>query len=414
MSFLLSTRSFVETVKLSGVTGILAISEDRVLATIRGSLDKGRANARTVAAMTDNPGCTRRRVIEAASVRPYELAERLGYPVTRGQSPFAINTGKRFEDRLKERSEYQLLVEVLQPFVKLPTDGLVVVDLDRDVTGRGTARLDERARRTDEVLTKIARGDADAPHIVDHPVLVFDLAGTNVYLEPDALAFRIGTNLELVEIKSYAIIDGQADPAKLSATAGQSAVYVIALRATLARLGFQPELLVPSVILVAPRNFGRTPVAHRVPLRKKIVALQRVLRAAPKTSSIVGDLPHNFTLDVDPRTAMTREKRRSALEDVVRKLPMLYVPECLAACDMARFCREQAIADDDPSRLGRSARDNLAGVHKLADALRLATRGPRADEPQLAPVADALQSAHRALLRARKAAGVGTPKGARQ
>jgi hypothetical protein len=383
---------------------------ERALATIRGSLEKGRANARSVAALTDNPGCTRRRVLDAANVKSYELAERLGFPVTRGQSPFAITTGKRFEDRLKERSDYKLLVEVLQPFVQLPAEGLSIVDLDRDVKGRGTTRLDERARRTDEVLVKVARGDAGAPHIVDHPVLVFDLAGTNVYLEPDALAFRVGNKLELVEIKSYAIIDGQADPSKLAATAGQSAVYVLALRATLARLGFDPALLASSVILVAPRNFGRTPVAHRVPLQKKLAALQRVLRSVPKTSVVVKDLPKGFTLDVDPKASMTEEKRRDALEAAVRTLPMLYVPDCLAGCDMARFCREQAIVDDDPARLGRSARDNLAGVHTLSDALRLATRGPRADEPHLAAVADALQGAHRALVRARTTAGMTAPK----
>ena len=89
-------------------------------------------------------------------------------------------------------------------------------------------------------------------------MLRFDLAGVTVNLEPDALAFRIGEKLELVEIKSYPIIDGQADPAKLSSTAGQTAVYHMALRATLERLGFDPEILVWSVILVAPKNFGRT------------------------------------------------------------------------------------------------------------------------------------------------------------
>jgi len=388
--------------------------EETVLARIRGSLEKGRANARSVAALTDNPGCTRRRVLDAASVKSYELAEALGYPVTRGQSPFAITTGKRFEDRLKERSSYKLLVDVLQPYVQLPAEGLVVVDLDRDVKGRGTARLDERARRTDEVLAKVARGDTDAPHVVDHPVLVFDLAGTNVYLEPDALAFRVGKNLELVEVKSYAVIDGQADPSKLAATAGQSAVYVIALRATLARLGFDPQLVAPSVILVAPRNFGRTPVAHRVPLQKKIVALQRVLRAVPNTSIVVKDLPKDFTLDVDPAQRMADKERRAVLEATVRRLPMLYVPECLSACDMARFCREQAIVDDDPSRLGRSVRDSLAGVHRLADALRLATAGAKEDEPHLGPVAEALQGGHRALARARQAAGLSSSKGTRR
>jgi hypothetical protein len=380
-------------------------AEASALDSIRGSMERARANARTVAALTDNPGCTRRRVIDAAGVRAYDLAETLGHPATRGQSPFAITTGRKFESRLKEDSRYRLLAEVLKPFVVLPIDALRIEDLNRG-SGKGVPRLEYRAKETEKVLASIARGDDDAPHIVDHPVLVFDLAGTPVYLEPDALAFRVGNQLELVEIKSYAIIDGQADPGKLSATAGQSAVYLLALRATLARLGFDPELLRQSVILVAPRNFGRTPTAHRVPLRKKMIALERVLRAVPRTSAVVGTLAQGFTLDVDPGKKLDAASRKAALDRAVRQLPMLYVPECLAACDMAKYCREQAVVDDDPSRLGRVARDTLAGVHRLADALRLATEGPGPGEDALASVAEALQNAYRALARARKLASI--------
>ena len=51
-------------------------SADAALLQIRGTLEAGRANARSVAALTENPGCTRRRVIDAAGVKAYELAER--------------------------------------------------------------------------------------------------------------------------------------------------------------------------------------------------------------------------------------------------------------------------------------------------------------------------------------------------
>lgn len=389
------------------------------LAEIRGSLKPARANARSVAALTDNPGCSRRRIIDAAGVRAFELAERLGRPATRGQSPFAITSGNQFEYRLKAGSDYALLAGALAKYVTLP-EKPTVADLGaaKGVTP-GEPALRARAAKTDRVLEAIASGDAYAPHIVDHPVLVFEIAGTSVFLEPDALAFRVGTKLELVEIKSYPIIDDQADPAKLSATAGQSAVYLIALRATLSRLGFDPELLTPSVILVAPLNFGRKPTAHRVPLKKKMMALERVLRAIPRTDAVLDrlTLPRGFTFDVDPRGTLSDAKRDAALDGAVRRLPMLYVPECLSACDMAKYCRHQAIVEDDPSRLGRAARDSLAGVPTLADALRLATRGPRPDEGHLGDVADTLQNAYRALERARgfapKSAGIG-PAGAKK
>lgn len=388
---------------------------ESALSRIRGSLPRARANARTVAALTDNPGCTRRRVIDAAAIPAYELAARLGHAVTRGQSPFAITNGNRFEHRLKQGSKYALLVEALKPFIDLPTDDLRWVDLGQKKGHRiGAAWLESRARQTDAVLGKIARGDADAPHIVDHPVLVFDLAGADVFLEPDALAFRVGQELQLVEIKSYPIIDGQADPAKVSATAGQSAVYVLALRATLQRLGFDPDMLRWSVILVAPKNFGRTPVAHEIPLRKKSMALQRVLGSAPRAEEIIRNLPQGFTLDVGCGGGKIDAADRQKLDRAVRALSRLYVPECLSTCDMGRYCRHQALIDDDPARLGRAARDSLAGVPTLDDALRLAKEGVRPTEHALADVAEALHEAMAALTRSRKLApDTEPPKGKR-
>jgi hypothetical protein len=370
---------------------------------VRGSLPRARASARSVAALTQNPGCTRRRVIDSAGVAAHLLAERLGHPTPRGQSPFAIEGGNRFEDRLKRRSGYELLVDALEPFVALPKPpDLIVEDVNR--VGRlkdAEAWMDARVRRTDDALARIAAGQRSAPHVVDHPVLRFDLAGVTVNLEPDALAFRVGDKLELVEIKSYPIIDGQGDPAKLAATAGQSAVYHMALRGTLERLGFDPGLLEWSVILVAPRNFGRTPVAHRIPLKKKSMALERVLRAVPKTAAVMEALPEGLTFDVDPGGDLDEEIARAALGAAVASVPAFYVPECAQNCDMARFCRKEAWGADDPARLGREARDNLAGVHSLAEALHLAAVGPENVDDSVADVAVALSESYSALQRAR-------------
>ncbi len=364
-----------------------------------GGTDGGGASARSVAALTENPGCVRRRVIDAARVKAFDLAATLGHPVTRGQSPFAISSGNEFERRLKAGSGYALLVQALAPFVELPAAPCIADFGKAKGVPLGDAALRARAKATEEALAAIVRADTDAPHIVDHPVLIFDIAGAPVFLEPDALAFRVGTKLELVEIKSYPIIDEQADSAKLAATSGQAAVYLLALRDTLGRLDLDPDILSPSFILVAPRNFGRTPTAHRIPLKKKMAALERVIRAIPSTDALLDDLnlPRDLTFDVDPKAA----DAHATLEGAVRCLPMLYVPGCISACDMARYCRNQAIADDDPSRLGRVARDSLAGVPKLRDALRLATEGLRPGEEHLQDIAETLQAARGALDRAR-------------
>lgn len=382
---------------------------------IRGTLPRAPVNARSVAALTENPGCTRRRVIDAAGVAAHDLAASLGHPTLRGQSPFAIEGGNRFEDRLKKRSDYELLVDALAPFVSLPKPPeLIVEDVNR--VGKlpdAQAWMDARAERTDDALTRVATGSADAPHVVDHPVLRFDLAGVTVNLEPDALAFRVGERLELVEIKAYPVIDGQADPNKLASTAGQAAVYHMALRATLSRLGLDPELLVWSFILVAPRNFGRTPVAHRVPLKKKSMSLERVLRSVPNTGEVLTALSGELTFDVDPNGDLGAIEARAALTAAVGAVEARYVPECLQNCDMAKFCRFDSWSHDAPARLGRHARDNLAGVASLADALRLAEHGPAVGEEQLVDVAAALGDAWAALTRSRArvpTAGVAPPK----
>ncbi|MGO4600388.1 hypothetical protein [Terrabacter sp. 2YAF2] len=353
-------------------------------------------------------------MIDSAGVAAHELAASLGHPTLRGQSPFAIEGGNRFEDRLKHLSHYELLVDALAPYVALPKPpNLVVEDVNR--VGRRKdpqAWMDARVAKTNDALARIARGSADAPHVVDHPVLRFDLAGETVHLEPDALAFRIGDKLELVEIKAYPIIDGQADPAKVSATAGQTAVYHMALRSTLEQLGFDPELLVWSVILVAPRNFGRQPVAHRVPLKKKSMSLSRVLRSVPQTDDVLQKLPPDLTFDVDPAGKLDEDNLRTALVAAVSMVDALYVPDCVQSCDMAKFCRAEAWGNDDPARLGRDARDNLAGVHTLADAMRLAEHGPEDGEEGLADVAEALSDAYGAINRARSlvpTAGVQPP-----
>jgi hypothetical protein len=384
---------------------------DLTLDALRGNLPRGRANARSIAALTDNPACARRRVLDAAAIRVHEVATAAGpeFDPKRGQSPFAITSGITFERMLKAGSNYARLVEALAPLLALPENlaDLRVIDLGHEKGARNNQWLRRRVARTDIELTKIAQNTPDAPHVVDHPVLEFSVAGAPVFLEPDALAFRDGNRLELVEIKSYAIIDEQADPSKLASTSGQAAVYLIALRATLTRLGFDPDLLRPSVILVAPKNFARFPTAHRIPLVKKVAALQRALAHAPRIDDVLHHLPGSLTFDVDPNLELPPEQRRRRLRDALESVPHVFVPECLGACDLARFCRDEALRRDDPARLGRAVRDTLAGVPTLASALALArgTEAPRDDQED---VAAALTAAWGALQRARRAAGLGS------
>lgn len=281
------------------------------LSQIRGGIPAARANARSVAALADNPGCTRRRVLDAAAVPVHEIAERAGFESNRGQSPFAIGSGVAFERNLKERSQHRGLADALAPYVVLPAQP-VVRKLARAAGKVGTPTwLQSRVTATVESLVAMTQNHADAPDLLDHPMLTFTASGVTAYLEPDALAVEVDGQLELVEIKSFPVIDGQADPKKVAAAAGQSAVYVLALRQALSASGLDPDLVRWSVILVAPRNFGRTPTAHRVPLRRKAMALERVLARVESIPEILSRLPEGYTMEAPARPTSSRGSLRS-------------------------------------------------------------------------------------------------------
>lgn len=63
------------------------------LAAIRGGGVPSRHNARTIAALTTNPGCARRAVLDCAGVDKQRLAAYIDYPARFGQSQFAITRG---------------------------------------------------------------------------------------------------------------------------------------------------------------------------------------------------------------------------------------------------------------------------------------------------------------------------------
>jgi len=78
------------------------------LAELRGPVPPRHHDARTIAALTGNPGCSRRAVLDAAGVDKRALAERIGFGARFGQSPFAISrgnaarlTGVRLGDELR-------------------------------------------------------------------------------------------------------------------------------------------------------------------------------------------------------------------------------------------------------------------------------------------------------------------------
>jgi hypothetical protein len=335
---------------------------------LRGAAKAKRHNARTIAALTGNPGCTRRAVLDAAGVDKPKLAETIGFPGSFGQSRFALARGNSFEAMLKADG-CALLLDALRS-VGVTADEVGYDDLGAD----DDDTLAARHARTRDLLAKQARAA-----LIDHPLLTLEVAGQTVFLEPDLIAFQARGRLHVVEIKSFAIVDGQADSAKVSGAAVQAAVYVLALRKLLGDDQVNHE-----VVLVCPENFSLRPVAVRLDVRKQLATLRRQLSRLSSVAALIDALPPSVSFDLALPAA-----------DLVASLAAVearYAPECLSACELAVFCRHEAAGTT--AALGRPVREALGGVETVAAALALA-EGRQTPSPEQTEAAALLQAALR-------------------
>lgn len=205
--------------------------------------------------------------------------------------------------------------------------------------------------------------------LLDHPLLALEVAGTPVYLEPDAVVVRPDGGWTVVEIKSFPMVDGAADASKVGAAARQAAVYVLALERVAAVT--EGARVAQSVLLVCPKDFSNLPTASVVDVRKQRSVTRRQLDRLTRIDEIAAALPEGVSFDVAERSA---EELTAAVECV----PHQYAPECLAACELAFHCRSRARQADAVETLGRSVRGELGGLTTVG-AVLAAARGEEGD-----------------------------------
>mgnify|MGYP006976736749 CR=1 FL=1 len=335
---------------------------------IRGGGEPKRHNARTIAALTTNPGCSRRAVLDAAGVDKAKLARHIGFPSQFGQSQFALIRGNQFEAQVKADGCAELIT-LLRAHLGLTLPEVSYEDLN-DVAGNDDNRLRHR-----ETRNKLGRRD-DPGTLFDHPMLTLNVAGQDVFLEPDLIAFQVKGKFHIVEIKSFAVIDGQADGSKVAAAAIQSAVYVLALRNLLMDKGFSPDDVSHNVILVTPKDFSNQPMVTFVDVRKQLTVLQRQLSRLTRIQDLLELVPErvSLSLDADP----------GEVAFDLGSIEPRYMPECLNTCELARFCRHEA--QRSTYAMGRTVMEDLGGLDTVAAVLDLArgTREPGPDQVEVA------------------------------
>jgi hypothetical protein len=353
---------------------------DTRLELIRGSAEPKKHNARTIAALTNNPGCARRSILDAASIDKQALSERIGYPAQFGQSSFALARGNAFEAQVKANGCAELL-RLLREHLDLP-----VPEASYDDLNRVAESLEARYHRSRQLLARAARSDQDAGTLFDHPLLRMNIGGQDVYLEPDLVAFRLRDRFHVVEIKSFPVIDGRADPGKVASAAIQSAVYVLAMRQLMEQLGRDPALVSHEVFLICPEDFSNRPTAVRIDVRKQLTVVRRQLARMADIGTILSTLPVELTLDFRPDEDGVATRPVDELCAALNQIEARYAPECLSACELAYFCR--AGASGHTAALGRSVQEDLGGIGTVAAAIELATetRAPGEHERAAAQV----------------------------
>jgi hypothetical protein len=335
---------------------------------LRGAVPARDHNARTIAALTSNPGCARRAVLDAAGVDKQRVAACAGFPAPFGQSRFAITRGNGFEAQVKANGCAELL-RLLRDTLGLPIPEVSYDDLE--TVGGNTSRQ-ARYARTRALLGRAAAAGEDAGTLFDHPLLRLEVGGRSAYLEPDLITFRLRGQFHIVEIRSFPVIDGQADGDKVAAAATQAAVYVLALRALLAELGYGPQAVAHDVVLVCPENFANRPSAALVDVRKQLTVLTRQLARLTRIDTLLASPPPDLTVDLLLDADDVPQRPATDLLCAVRGIEARYAPECLFTCELCRLRRDEA--RDDTAALGRVVRDELGGVDSVAAVLGLADR----------------------------------------
>ena len=360
------------------------IDVDARLSHLRGRALPVNHNARTISALAANPGCPRRSLLDAAGVDKQKVAKHTGYPAPFGQSVFAITRGKAFEARVKEDGAAQLLT-LLREHLDLDVTEVGYTNFE-DVAGNESPEV--RHVRTRHALTGTDYGPRT---LFDHPMLRLRVGGRHAYLEPDLITLRLDGTFHIIEIKSFPVIDGQADPAGVAAAAIQSAVYVRALRDLLAEAGGDPRKVSHETILVAPKDFTSQPVAARLDVRKQLGVLDRQLIRMTQIENLLDVCPAELTFDLDPDRDGTPRRDPGDLDADLKQIKANYAPECLSTCELCFSCRDEA--GMETGALGKSVRDDLGGIEYHQRVLNYA-RGHQAPAEN-AEIAAQLQRAGR-------------------
>lgn len=131
------------------------------LAALRGPVSAKGHDARTLAALTANPGCNRRALLDAAGIDKDAIAVHLGKPRPLAKSSLALRSGAAFEQQVKADGCAELL-RLLRDVLDLPLPEAAHTDLA--AVGTQDASPQVRYVHTRNAVLEALRSTNPGPH----------------------------------------------------------------------------------------------------------------------------------------------------------------------------------------------------------------------------------------------------------
>lgn len=332
-----------------------------------------------LAAFTEVAGCPTARAAFTQGVDLDRLLVGTGYDAAFGQSEYAFARGTRFEaivkgDRGGGVCSYGPMLELLRDELGFDISQARAANLRSlhpppppHLLATDKRHLSARAADTRRLVGEIARGVPGCVNFIDGAVLSATVGGQTAFYETDGLAFRLGGQLRIVEIKSFPKVDGQVDPAALASALDQGALYTRLVERLLTELGLEPSLVSRRLVLICPRNVAMAPTLSERDVSARMLRIERLLDSIPHTG---GQQVAPFG-GASRAVGRTVAERVIALEEICDEVGTCYGDAC-QSCGLLRLCRERAHASGDVRTLGERRARQLAGIPTLQRAVALA------------------------------------------
>lgn len=368
------------------------VEEDMAIAW-RGGAPTAGNNSREVAKYVATGRCPTRGLCLAAGVSTDRLLRGTRYEVPFGQSPFAIQRGRKVEEvaRAKDAEAIRLRAGAeFGPFARWRVLDVTALYMKPN--------WEVGVRATSEAVRLLLARDDSAPTLIFGAAFAYELKRRTQHYEADALLVTPRGVIHVVEIKSFPKVAGQADGKMLGEAVAQASIYLLALRELVSRLGGDPSQRVSDEVLVfTPENFRLRLTSTKKNVARRARYTKEALRALPSVSEFESDIPRGFTFGEVADRGREDSERVAPLERVACVVGTTFGPECLGNCGLFRFCRERQYRDRKLAALGPEVTNLLPGVETWDEVLEL-SEGRCAGLPQnLRVIADRLARARRLI-----------------